>query len=81
MRLKTRSKVLLPQPEGPMIAVTRFSHVEGDVVQGLRLSVEEGESFDLELDRADPFNRAEVRLGRLHFGPVEDAGVPHPPRR
>ena len=25
MRLKTRSRVLLPQPDGPMIAVIRFS--------------------------------------------------------
>ena len=50
-------------------------------MQSLRLSVKEGEGLDLKLDRPDPFNRAQLRLGRVHDGPIEDTAVPHPRRR
>ena len=48
MRLKQRSSVDLPQPDGPMMAVTRFaaeSHV--DVLERLALPIEEAQALHL----------------------------------
>jgi hypothetical protein len=39
MRLKMRSKVDLPQPDGPMNAVTRFSERQVDVLQRVVFAV------------------------------------------
>ena len=49
MRLSVRRIVVLPQPDGPMNAVTaRSSHVEGDVAHGRDAVVAHRQSLHLE---------------------------------
>ena len=65
MRLSVRSSVDLPQPDGPMNAVTRRSRdVEVDVLQRVELAVVEVELADRHL-RAAPARSADaVTCGR-----------------
>ena len=63
MRLMARSRVDLPQPDGPMIAVTRFggnAHV--DVLERVALAVVEIEVADIDRDRGRRL------IGGLQFG-------------
>jgi hypothetical protein len=51
MRLKQRRKVDLPQPEGPISAVTWFfSTGKVDALQGLEIAIVEVERIDLRLE-------------------------------
>ena len=53
MRLKHRMKVDLPQPDGPMNAVTKFFRISSDdVVERERPAVGDRESLDVEDDLA-----------------------------
>ena len=61
IRLIERRKVDLPQPDGPMSAVTaRGAIVEVDVVQRLLLAVPEGEVLDR---RSRPLRAPVVAIG------------------
>ena len=64
MRLRLRRSVLLPHPDGPMMAVMVFRHLEADVADGSEGAVEAG--------RADGARR---RLGRRRT-PLPLAGPP-----
>ena len=53
MRLKERSRVDLPQPEGPMMAVILFSWTDQvDVRQGAEFAIIHSQVFDLHLGRS-----------------------------
>jgi hypothetical protein len=73
MRLNTRSSVDLPQPEGPISAVTRFSgNLQIDALQRMELVVVEVQAASGELDRrrrdAGALGSGKVEAGVIHGG-------------